>query len=141
MKKIISFLSIALALTSCTAEPLNEDISPKPKTIQATTTNTFTVKWDSNQDGSYIEFQKHVFKDCKVISTVYEAHREREFTIALENGQMFDMQIRHEAPKKNPELYLSIYKGDVLQYEQEINSQGFLMTNFCDYKGDIGTFN
>jgi len=140
MKKSIFFLSILAAtfLTSCTPEEL--PTATKQTTINQEpqkTVNTFTVKWDSNQDGSYIEFRKHVYITCTDVKTTTEIYREREFNITLENGQTFDMQIKHTAPQKYPELYLSIWKGSEIQYEQEITTQGFLLINYCDNKGNV----
>lgn len=140
MKNILSLILLSASLISCTAE----ELQPAPvksvvssKTIEADQINTFTVIWDSNQEGATVEVKKYVFKDCKVVSTDIKTYSEKTFDIVLENGQKFDIQILHEEPRKNPELYLSIYKGRELQYEQEVNTNGFMFISFVDCNGNI----
>ena len=138
MKKLVGILAIALSVISCTAEPIEPIKAVKP--IETVQTNTFTVVWESNQENSYAEFKKHVFKNCQIISTVTEDHRENRFDITLENGQMFDIQIKrlNGSTVKNPKITISIYKGSELQYSQTVYTNGFGMSNFTDHNGNIG---
>ena len=99
--------------------------------------STFTIIWESNQEGAYVELNKMHFKDCKLTIISTENIREHKFEVTLEHGQPFDIQIKRQASVQNPELYLAIYKGNELQYEQETNSNGFLLSTFVDGYGNI----
>jgi len=137
MNKLL-LLVLSITMISCTAEPI--EIKPNGMTYEEATnlpTHTFTVVWYSNQEEPYVEFIKYVFKDCEEIDRTTEVHRENRFNITLRQGQVFDIQIKRQSSVKNPELYLAIYKGDELQYEQEVNTGGFLMSNHVDYNGNI----
>ena len=137
MKKLLLAL-VSVILTSCTAESVaQEELVKTGPPIHVNKMNTFTVIWASNQERPYVEFTKHVFKDCKIQSTTLEVYRDHQFEITLEDNQMFDLQIKKEASVKDPELYLSIYKDGELQYEQEVNTGGFMMSNFVDRDGNI----
>jgi hypothetical protein len=134
----VAMVAIA-ALSSCTAQDLepNKPISVRPIAIKPGSYK-FIVEWDSNQEDPYVEFTKHIFKDCKIVSSTMEVHRESMFEIELDANQMFDIQIKKGAAIKNPELYLRISKGDEIQYEQEVNTGGFMMSNFVNRDGNIG---
>ena len=147
MKKIVliilwiwMIMCLIVLLSSCSPQQLpSNNIS----TITKSTTSkshTFKVAWYSNNPSAYMEFKKYVIKNCKVIDSSYEVHRNTQFDIELYEGQLFDLQIKHEQYVKNPQLYISIFKGDELQYNQEVNTSGFLMTNYCSYIGNIGDF-
>lgn len=136
MKRLLLLL-VGIMLTSCTADPLDTKAENINNNINIVKDNDFTVKWDSNQEGSYVEFKKYVMKNCKVIDIKTEIHREREFNVTIGSGQRFDMQIKYTVPQKYPELYLAIYKGSELQYEQEVQTQGFMLISQVNYYGNI----
>lgn len=142
MKKFLSFIALSLFLNSCTAEPITAQDEPQtakqtedqtPKEI----INTFTVAWESNQESPYVVFKTYVLRDCELIKTSEEVHQEKSFDIKLEIGQIFEIDIRREHSVKNPELYLNITKGGALQYEQEVNTNGFLLQTYIDGNGNI----
>ena len=137
MKKLLSLLVILISLVSCTAPDLASTIKSNDAIKPASTTNTFTVVWRSNQVEPYVEFTKHVFKNCKIVSTELSVHTNTQFDITLENGQMFDLQIKRKETAIRPNLYLAIYKNDVLQFEREVDTHGYMMSNFVDSQGNI----
>jgi len=136
MKKLIYIFAIGLSLMSCSAEPL-EPIKEIPQQVVSIPSHTFTVAWASNQESPYVIFRKYTFKDCKLTETYSEVHREKIFDVTLENGQIFEIDVRREASVKNPDIYLSIFKGAELQYEQEVESNGFLLQTFIDGNGNV----
>jgi len=136
MKKVLGLLAITLSLMSCSAEPL-EPIKEIPQQVVSIPSHTFTVAWASNQEGSYVIFKKYTFKDCKLTETHSEVYREEVFDVVLENGQIFELDVRRGETVKNPEIYLSIFKGAELQYEQEVNTNGFLLQTFIDHDGNV----
>lgn len=135
MKKLLLLLIVLASLASCTTPGLAYTIDSVES--NEPTTNTFRVVWESNQTNPFIEFSKRTMVNCKETNVVREIHREKEFIVTMENGQLFDLNIKRESTVSNPELYIAIYKGDELQYEQEVDTHGFMMSNFVDYKGDI----
>jgi len=141
MKRIsfILYTAIAMIATSCTADAIaQEELVKEQPPKQIVQSNTYTVVWYSNQINPYVEFSKRTLINCVETDVVFETHRENRFDITLNNGQLFDLQIKRESSVANPELYLAIYKGDELQYEQEITTAGFMMINYIDYNGNIG---
>lgn len=142
MKRVLLLL-VFMTLMSCTAEPI--EVTPKPigmtkeQVLEANkpTFSTFTFKWASNQEGAYVELSKLQFKDCKLTTISTEIHQENRFEVTFQDGQPFDIQIKREHSVNRPELYLAIYKGDVLQYEQEVNTNGFGLSTFVDNEGNI----
>ena len=136
MKKTILLL-VGILLTSCTAESIAQE-EVKQQSVAEIKTNTFTVVWSSNQESPYVEFNKHTFTACDEYTTITELHRENKFKITLENNQKFDIQIKREGTVKNAELYLAIFKGEDLQYEKEVDTNGFVLISFVDSNGNIG---
>lgn len=131
---------VCITSSSCSTEAVAQDVVtmieiPEDHKIES---NTFTVVWESNQVDPYVEFNKHVFRDCEVVSTITEIHREKRFEITLDDFQKFDLHIRKTSPVKNPELYIAIYRGDVLQYEQEFDTAGFVYIGYVDELGNLG---
>lgn len=141
MKKLILLFAIAAFSISCTAEPITaQDTQQTAKTTEQTPekeTNTFTVNWESNQSEPYVIFKTYTFRDCELTETSRDTIKEKQFDIQLTNGQIFEIDIRREHSVKNPELYLSITKSGTLQYEQEVNTNGFLLQTFIDGNGNI----
>lgn len=144
MKRILNLILVIIIIslfvmlcTSCTAEPIQEQIVRQELSVQVNKENTFTVVWSSNQSNPYVEFNKHTFITCDEHTTITELHRENKFNITLKDNQLFDIYINREESVKNPELYLAIYKGDELQYEKEINSNAYVLMTFVDKNGNI----
>lgn len=139
MKKFLLLL-VGIMLTSCSTDTIAQEEIVNQPPVQVKQIHTFTVVWSSNQENPYVEFNKHIFKNCEVISTESETHRENKFDITLEDSQLFDIHIKRTAPVKNAQLYLAIYKGDELQFEQEINTNGYVLASFVDNAGNIGGY-
>jgi len=137
MKKLLLLLVILLSLLSCTTPELAYTIKSND-TAKPIEPVIFRVIWYSNQNNPYVEFSKRTMVNCKETDIVRETYREREFFITMNNGQRFDLQIKRESTNPNPELYIAIYKGDELQYEQEVNTHGYMMINHVDSQGNIG---
>lgn len=137
MKKVLVLLAIGLSLISCSAEPLEPPTKEIPRQVVSIPSHTFTVTWASNQEAPYVIFKKYTFKDCKLTETHSEVHRENIFDVTLENGQIFELDVRREHSVKRPEIHLSIFKGAELQYEQEVESNGFLLQTFIDHDGNV----
>ena len=134
MKKVLLFTLVSLSLYGCSAEPLEPTKEVHQQMIPS---HTFTVKWESNQGSPYIIFRRYTFKDCKLTERYSEVHREKQFDIQLDNGEVFELDIRREESVKNPEIYLSIERGSELQYEQEVESNGFVLQTYVDGYGNV----
>lgn len=136
MKKLL-LLVLSILMMSCTAEPLVQEELINQPPIHVNKEHVFKVVWSSNQGSPYVEFNKHVFQDCEVKSTITEVHRENEFNVTLKENQLFDIHIKREESVKNPELYLSIYKDGELQYEKEVNTNGYVLMTYVDKDGNL----
>lgn len=137
MKKLILLLLISVSLFSCTAESIAQEELIKPP-IHVNKENTFTVKWESNQEEPFVVFNKHTFISCDEHTTRTETHYEHKFDVTLLDNQRFDIHINRGSTVKNPELYLAIYKGDELQFEQEVNTNGYVLATYVNHDGNIG---
>lgn len=133
---IISLLSIFTFGCSTPELEIKQENNVESKQI-IPSINTFMVKWDSNQPGANITFSKYILRECNAIKTETKIYNEKEFEIIVENNQHFDLEINRESKTNNPELHLSIYKGNELLYSDNINTSSFFYSGFVNEFGNI----
>lgn len=144
MKKLFLPL-IAFSLFSCTPEALPQQqkevksyASNQEREYTNTKPVTFTVVWNSNQEGATCRFTKYEFRDCQIISSIVETHQENSFEITLDPAQRFEVAILKESQVKNPKLSLSFYKEGKKIYSEVFLSGSVYFVGQVHNDGNIG---
>jgi len=144
MKKLLLLSSLAVFLTSCTAEPLPSNIN----LCQSTQSNIYGFDWYSNQVGAYAKFT--IWKNG--ISVVkFENITSNHFEYSLQKGDLFTFSVNYQATKERPEVGLQINRKTNMDlqsgvynpdewynlFEQKTTANGISYNGVIDAKGNL----
>jgi len=143
MKKLLLLL-VGIILTSCTAEPLPNDIDITKNNSKVI---KYLIKWDSNQIEPYMD----IFIQRKGIVSKYENIKSKAYNIDVEPGDLLMIGINYKATALRPEVSLSINRYMSIDYtsgvynpddtynifEEKTTANGIGFNGKVDEKGNV----
>jgi len=144
-KIILLLLAIAALTSSCTGEPIPEELS---NNIRLKQKNLYFIEWQSTEVNPSMKFNLYRGGEQIIKDSIVKEHK---FYVKMLPGDGVSIAVNYEAPTANPKCYIAISKYNNLNYydgyydinsleliyERESNTNAMGFSGFINKDGRI----